>query len=91
MQELIAFQLTLTGSAQNLTAWPVKNGITVINNSASNTVTVGNSSTTATSGGAVLNDTGTQSNSVYIPLPGGNTNQIWVNGTTGQAVSIIGT
>ena len=89
MQDLIAFQLTLTGSAQNLTAWPVKNGITIINNSATvaDAVAVGNSSAVTTSTGALLNG-GTQ---VWVPLPGGNTNQAWVIGTSGQTVSILGT
>lgn len=91
MQDLIAFQVTLDGSADNLPSHPVKNGVTIINNSASDQVAIGNSSAVTTSTGALLNDSATDGNAAYIPLPGGNTNQVWVVGTSGQTVSVVGT
>lgn len=87
MANLVAFQVAITGSAQQLASNPLVNGVTILaksTNTANVEITaVTNASTTV---GAIL-EKGT---SVFIPLKNGNTNQIFVFGTTSDIISVIG-
>lgn len=89
MANVIAFQLSLaaTGTAQNLPANPVLRSVTIEAPSANAAaVTIGNSSSVTSSTGYNLD----KGQTVSIPLSGGNTNALWVVGTTGDKCSVIG-
>ena len=86
MQDLIAFRIVLTGSAQNLPSYKVSNGLTVVNNSA-DTLAIDSSSDVSLTESALI----PPSSQLWIPLPGGNSNQLWLAGTDGQVVSVVGT
>ena len=86
---LVALQVAIatTGTPQNLPNIPVVNSITVTAKS-TNTANVANSASpteTATTG--YLLEKGL---SVQIPLREGNLNDIWIDGTTADVISVIG-
>jgi hypothetical protein len=85
MQDLIALRVVLTGSAQSLPSRTVTNGLTVVNNSA-DTVAIDSSSEVSLTMSALI----PPSSQLWISLPGGNANQIWLAGTDGQIVSVVG-
>jgi hypothetical protein len=87
MQGLIAFQVFVSGiPSTQLSNHAVANGIAFINNDQF-PVFVGNKSTLL---GTYIVPPFT---TVFIPMPGGNTDQIWIqpSNIAGQIVSIIGT
>lgn len=83
---LTAFQVTLTGTAQNLPSNTVLNSV-IITAKSTNTanVAVGSASTVSASTGYLLE----KGESITVPLRSGNTNEVWVEGTAADIVSII--
>jgi hypothetical protein len=88
MQNLIAFQYNTTATFANpLPSHSVKNGITLVNNTNSDdTILFGNNPNVQLT---VLREY----ESVWVPLPGGNTDQIWIRSSISltQVISVIGT
>lgn len=83
----IAFQAAITGAAQQLAANPVRNGVTLTaksTNTAAIEITAATNTSTTT--GYILE----KGLSVYVPLPNGNTNQIFVFGTLNDIISVVG-
>lgn len=89
MTSLIAFQgaIVVTGTAQNLPNNYVLKSINLAAKSGNAAaIVVGNASTANSTTGYILAAGAT----VTIPLPGGNTNQIWVVGTSADVYSVAG-
>lgn len=95
MNNLIVIQeaIAVTGTAQNLPNNPVNKSVT-IHASSTNTAALvfGNSAAVVASTGFVLeaDTTSGVGQSVTIDLAGGNTDQLWVIGTSGDKFSVIG-
>lgn len=89
MNTLIAFQkaIVATGTAQNLPSNPVSRSVTVAAKSTNTAdVVIGNSSAVTATTGFIL----AKGTSVTMDLEGGNTDQIWVVGTSADVVSVTG-
>ncbi len=88
MQNLVAFQvaITTTGTTQNFPNNFILTAVTITSASANSAITIGNSSSVTATTGYTL----APGASVTIQLPGGNTNEIWVLGTSGNTLSVVG-
>jgi hypothetical protein len=83
----VLFTTTLTGSAQQLTADPVQSSITITAINASTDVTLISANPTPTSSNSASLANG---QSVTLSIGSGNTDQIYVSGTSGDKVSVAG-
>ena len=84
---LISFQLTISGSAQQLASNRVNTSVTLTAKSTNTaSIEVGNSSAVSTSNSFILE----KGQSITLPLANGNTNSIYVIGTANDILSVIG-
>lgn len=84
---LVSLQVAVTGSAQNLPSNPIRTSITVTAKS-TNTGPVSLSANPAvTLANGYLLEKG---QSIVIPMPNGNTGQLWAIGTAADVFSVIG-
>ena len=84
----IAFQITATGSAQQLPSHPIITGPITLTAKSGNTAAIAIGTTSAVTGstGYLL----PAGQSVTLNLQSGNTNQLWINGTANDVLSVIG-
>jgi hypothetical protein len=83
---LVAFQLTATGTAQQLPSNPVLNSITLAGKAGNAAaISVGSTAAVTASTGFLLGAGVT----VTIPCRSGNTNEVWIIGTANDVLSII--
>jgi hypothetical protein len=81
----VAFELTLTGSAQQLPAHLLFNGGTLTAKSTNTgNVGVGLTSSVTASNSYILEK------GVSLPIQASNTNQLWINGTASDVISFFG-
>ena len=83
----VAFQVTIaaTGTAQQLPANALQNGGTLAAKTGNTAaIAVGVLSTTSETNGFLLQA------GLQVPFSGNNTNQLWVEGTSGDVVSFLG-
>jgi hypothetical protein len=89
MKSVVAFQsaITSTGTAQNLPNNPILRSVTISTPATNSAViSIGNASSVTSTTGYIL----AAGSSVVIELPGGNTHQFWVVGTSGDVLSVVG-
>lgn len=83
---LTAFQVAATGTAQNLANNPVLNSVTITAKSTNTAnIAIGSSATVSQSTGFLLE----KGQSITVPLRSGNTNEIWIEGTAADIISVI--
>jgi hypothetical protein len=83
----VLFTLTLTGSPQQLPANYVSQSVTIAASNASTNTTLVSANATPVAGNSATLVNG---QTITLNLREGNTNQIWVNGTAGDKVSVAG-